>query len=214
MSQQRDHESGFTLLEVLLALTLTAIISVLVLEGVGATRLAWDRLRTASPSEELEFSAQRLRELLRKARPVFISDVPNGPGRLLFDGSSGELTFVSLSEGYALSGGLVRLRIEHARVAKGSKETLNIGLRADVFRARLLNKTEDAPISLFRNLSSFGLRYYGQSERGQQDQWHDNWLGKRVLPKVIEAKMVYKIGDQLKEMSILTPVDLATEGYD
>ena len=102
-------QAGFTLVELLVALTFTAAISGFIIAGFqlvrGTSAIAYAR----ENAEEVDAAAMQLRGLFARAMPATTIDDGDRSARLLFDGRTDTVTFVTLSEATAFQGGLMRV---------------------------------------------------------------------------------------------------------
>jgi len=211
MAARDVPESGFTLLELLVAMALAAIISAILLNGISSTHRLWTHVQRFHVAEEIETGAQRLREMLSTARVAYVADATDRPARLLFDGRPDELTFVTLSEGYAFQGGLMRVRLSQAP-STDEPNGRSVLLHTAVFRANAAAMTDVPPPSVFRSIISFQLRYFGRANPGEPLKWRSDWLGKKYLPRLIEAQLTFRDGAQVREIEL--PVELRHAAQD
>ena len=121
----RDDQAGFTLVELLVALALTAAIANFIVGGFQLVRRAAAITYDRESAEEVDAAATQLRGLLARTTPVTTIDDADSIARLVFEGRTDAITFVALSEATAFQGGLMRVRLS-CRAAGGS-----IGNRKD-----------------------------------------------------------------------------------
>ena len=185
----RDDQAGFTLVELLVALALTAAIASFIIGGFHLVRRAsaitYDRERT----EEVDAAAMKLRGLLATTMRVQTIDEADHIARLAFEGRTDAVTFVTLSEATAFQGGLMRVRVSWQDRPPLPGHPAALVLRTSVFRAdpRLVRESE--PVVLFRDVVRFSLQYFGAPELGEPPQWQSEWIGRDRIPFVIFAQL-------------------------
>jgi prepilin-type N-terminal cleavage/methylation domain-containing protein len=167
----KHGEAGFTLIEVVIALALSAFVGVILLYGVRLATFGLDRHTKAA--ERLD-ALQALDELLRRTlgAAVLIPRVAGGE----FAGKPDAVEFVAAAE----DGGAGLYRV-----------TLGLdGARSLVLRRRLATPTGDpreAVSVLAPRLRSFRLAYFGVDTANAMPAWHDSWQQLNVLPLMVRA---------------------------
>jgi general secretion pathway protein J len=178
----RDNQAGFTLVELLVALALTAAIASFIIAGFqlvrGASAIAYAR----ESADEVDAAAMQLRGLLARTMPATTIDEVDRNARLHFDGRTDTVTFVTLSEATAFQGGLMRVHLSWQDRPPLPGHPAALVVRAAVFRANSRLIVESAPVVLFRDVVGFSLRYFGAPEPGKPPRWHAEWLGRDQMP--------------------------------
>jgi general secretion pathway protein J len=162
--------AGFTLIEVLVALALSAFVSVILLHGVSLATFGLDRHTKAA--ERLD-ARQSLEELLRRTlgSAVLIPRIAGGE----FAGKPEAVEFVAAAEDGA---GLYRVTL-------GLDST-----RSLILRRRLATPTgnpREAASVLAARLRIFRLAYFGVDAANATPSWHDSWQQLNVLPLMVRA---------------------------
>ena len=161
---------GFTLVEVLVALALTGIVTLLMLGALRGATLGLDRL-----SARVDTFDQRhgIAALLRRELAAAIA-AGNGPGELSgFAGEPQRLAFITTAGG--AGAGLYRIDLAYA----GGELVLT---------RRAADPTalpQEARSVLARGLVGFRLAYYGAAPPDTAPAWHDRWETARVLPRLV-----------------------------
>jgi len=178
----KDGEAGFTLVELLVALALTAAIASFVVSGFHIVRRAWVISYDRESAEEVDAAATQLHGLLAKTMPVTTIDEVDRIERLLFDGRTDTITLVTLSEATAFQGGLMRVRMSWRDRPPLPGRNAALVLHTAVFRANPRLVFESEPVVLFRDVVGFSLRYFGAPGLGKPPQWHSEWFGREQMP--------------------------------
>jgi type II secretory pathway pseudopilin PulG len=182
---------GFLLLELLVALALSAIVTLLLLNGVRISSIGLDRL--SHRADQLE-QRRSLEELLRRA---FASVAPlpvtvDGPP---FDGQKSRVSFLSLFEDSGPGLYRVDLAVEMRR-----------GKRQLVLTRRPVAAAGTPPERsiLARHVGFFRLAYFGSIAPSEGPAWHDKWRAASVPPHLV--RITVDLGDGLARPPIVIRV--------
>lgn len=172
-------QAGFTLLEVLIALALMALVT----SGLfGAASLSERARQKTSAAAALladrDGALDRLRGLIESAQPVRL---PQDDGRLLlgFEGGPAHLSFFTLQPSAGLPPDLYRVDI-HVREADG-----RFGLTASVASQARMVPPYDG--SLVNGLGAARFAYFG-ARQGGVAQWHADWPAGARAPALIRLR--------------------------
>ena len=194
-SLQRRHARGFTLVEVLVAITLTVLIAPLAIEGVRVGMGTWERLTAQSDAWEQERVMQRvLRRQIAEALPLLVSHTEMDQ-QVMFSGNRSQIEFVARLPSNVAGGGVFVHKVH--RVEDEGRS----GLVLDYwpFDAR----ESDAPtegevrrIVLSDSVGSIEFGFYGVRRVREKADWHDQWSSQQVLPKRISLRIGWEGGQK------------------
>jgi general secretion pathway protein J len=205
----RDDQAGFTLVELLVALALTAAIASFIIGGFHLVRRAstvtYDRERT----EEVDAAAMKLRGLLATTMQVQMIDEVDRIARLAFEGRTDTVTFVTLSEATAFQGGPMRVRLSWQDRPPLPAHPAVLVLRAAVFRADPRFVFDSEPVVLFRDVVRFSLQYFGAPGLGEPPQWHSEWIGRDRIPLAMLVQLDLADVSGTRRLVLLTTLRLA-----
>lgn len=202
----RSHEAGFTLLEVLLALALTAMLMSMLTAGVYGVMRDWDDSATAlEQSLDQTVAVLQIERALQGAFPHSYQDTETQGRHVYFIGASDELAWVSsVSPGRAP--GLMAWQLGNGR--DGVHLRLAPAM-ADNPAERLLAAEERLLLENYRIL----FRYLLEDTEGAR-RWIDTWPGPEVnaLPRAVHVTLSPLTGSA-SPLEIVAPVIVHQHRY-
>lgn len=185
MSGARRAQSGFTLVELLLAMTLLAVIFGLAYGGFRAvTRASFSGEAMIERTNSLRAAHQFLRRQLSRTLPLIIEELEDE--RVMFLGERDWMRFVAPMPGYLSYGGpyVQELRLERGR------DGFDL-----VFSYAILNGYEPGdleehdPVLLMEGIRSGTFGYIGFDEEGEPGAWDDHWELPDMMPLAVTIEL-------------------------
>lgn len=176
---------GFTLLELLIALSLVALISTLLYSSLRTAAMTWERTKDRSETfEEARLVQEFLNTSLRQAVPVERGG--KHQKGLWFDGSARRLEFAGVLPLHRGVGGVYLLRLGVSGF--GAHQNLT-------FRYRLLRDAAARPHPrwqrtkvLLDGLNNVNFSYYGSRKAGSRPVWQADWHAVDHLPQLVRLR--------------------------
>lgn len=203
MSSRFETQRGFTLVELLIAMTLLAFILTLLFAGLRLGSRSWDaaELRT-DESERLRVAHGVIRNELAQASLMKWKNVVDAG--IAFSGEADVVKFVAPLP---------------VRIGEGGLYLLSIGLEKDVAGARLVMKrhapaAEDKDFSaldagettvLAEQVGKFSISYFGAESELAEAQWVEQWANPKRLPLLIKVRLSEKDGRDWPEL-VVAPI--------
>lgn len=196
-----DGSDGFTLVEVLVALSLFALLTLFLFNGVRfgnrAVAVGGSKMeRTAA----IALAEGFLRAQLARAQPLTIASAAQHPV-IAFDGEADRLDFVSLPPAYLSIGGFQWFRIAldgiepHRRLIVQWQPIDPNGGAPDAF----------GPASvLLEGVASATFSYFSAGDREHPAAWYEGWKDAPVLPDLISLRITFADGEIAPEL-VVTP---------
>jgi general secretion pathway protein J len=183
-------ERGFTLVELLVAMTVLGLISLALLGSLRFGATAWNRSDGQGGSvEQIELAETVLRRALVSAYPYLSASDPTDP-HILFAGTDSRISF--LAPAPEALGGVGFARFTIAAEPGESGVRLMIGatleLATDGVAAR-------PPSVLVKGLDRVSFAYYGTDGPEAAPAWHDSWNDRFALPGMIRISGAFPVGD-------------------
>lgn len=184
--------TGFTLLELLVALVLLGLMSTMALGGVRLGARTWE---TVTAKTEDNGRAQMVRAFLARelaqAAPVFVPD-GSGERRLAYEGDRESLIFVAPLAPHFGLGGFQRLELVVAENDFAGGKQL-ILMRRPFHRDDELDISgdEDDDIHLLLDGIAEAEFSYRESGRDEAAVWSNDWRGRDGLPALVRLRVTF-----------------------
>lgn len=203
MSGRRDPrtaEYGFTLLELLVAITLLGLLMAVLLGGLRLGARVWEtadaRLDASVRTRVVQdFIRQRLAETLPlEAVPPELAEV--GVSEPLFVGTIEAVRFASLlPENLGAGIYLMELALAESGHAEGSRSLV---LRWRPFEPdrRTAEQVEPEERVLIEDIEALELSYFGTIDPEQRSDWWQAWEGRPELPRLIRIQVRFADHDE------------------
>ena len=191
-------QRGFTLLELLVAMTLLGLIMVLLFGGLRLGTRAWESGDERSEElARLEVVQGFIRRQLSQAFPLVVS-LDRAERRISFAGRPDRLEFTTLMPTHLGVGGFHRLVLSVA--ADGAERRLV--MRRRLFQSGMEYAVEqpdaedDAETVLLDQISGAAFSYYGAMDADEEPEWRDTWEEARSPPLLVRLDVTFAEGDR------------------
>ena len=182
-SQHRDptqsKEAGFTLLELLISMTLLVFLMVLVFGGLRFGSHAWANSEArSSGTDDVRLAQTFLRHSLELAYPQFVASDPTS-AHIDFSGTDSQIAFLGPGAASTGIGSRARTRIG----TSGQRGTLEL-IVAESPELASADFESDAEV-LLSGLKSFSISYFGATRPNEPAEWRSRWENQTRLPQLI-----------------------------
>jgi general secretion pathway protein J len=199
MSRRRaSRDGGFTLLEMLVAMSLLGLVMAMIFGGLRLGLRVWETGEKRSEERAEIAVAQRfLRAVIARAHPMIRAGRRNV--RLVaFAGKPSRMEIATLLPPHLGPGGFSHVIVEIA--GEGDKRRLEIRFapisRDDDGQAELAGAEDSEPTLLIRDIERAEMSYYGARRRGEDPEWRDTWRDAEILPRLIRLRLSFSDGDR------------------
>ncbi len=187
---------GFTLVELLLAITLLSILLALAYGGLHASTQATNRGQAIlQESGRLRMAHQFVHKQINQAIPLAFSQqegqTTEGDKAEIFVGTSNSIRFVAPMPGYLGFGGPQVQQLSIVSGEHGLELVLEHALVQGFEESRL---TERAPISLIEHIASAEFSFLGRDTDGELLPWSTVWEETDTLPLAISLDIEFEEG--------------------
>lgn len=189
--------SGFTLIEVMIAMTLLGIMMVLLFSSMKICAESWQKGEDKiSEVNDVAVVYQFFQHHLSTAKPLW-NDFTNDNEEYSFQGSKQDVQFVSSFPASAKKSGLQLFKIK--MLQEGDNQYLQVSI-TPFFPVAEGDEWHTEEVTLLQHVRNFALSYYLQDDSQPEGIWQDDWLGQDMLPNLVKIKIERDDGSFWPEM--------------
>lgn len=183
------RQQGFTLLELLIAMTLLSLLMGVLYGGLNTAIQGWTRGgERLEMINTLRLTEDFLRTRLRQSRTVYRNDVASGQQRVVFEGDAEQLIWVTPMLAHLGFGGLYVLQLDwpdqHYLRLRWFPYQPGDGLEEVVIDEAHIGETV-----LLEQIEAFAIRYYGPPESGRDSEWQRRWDNPMQRPELVSLQL-------------------------
>ena len=188
---------GFTLIEVLIALTLLSIMVVLLFTSLKICADSWEKGETKITAvNEIAVVYNFFQHHLATAKPLFNTSA-TGEKSFSFQGNSQSMQFVSA---FPASAGKLGLQLfSVSLLEEDNDQFINVALVPFINLAEDENPSKEE-VTLIKHVNEFKLSYFGSEDGMTGGSWNEEWVNKTVLPSLIKINITLANGYFWPEM--------------
>lgn len=202
----RHDVAGFTLLEVLAAMVLLALLLLGVYAGVrSATHTVQAGTLKIEQLDAIRSAQQFLRRELAQALAQPIGHDDNGNG-IFFVGAADEMRFVAPLPGYL---GRLGPQLIQLKLVKGAKGKQLVASLAELPPDGSAPKPLGDPQVLVDGISDGSFSYRGVNQQGEPMDWQSDWHAPGTMPNLVTIKLALRHGRVWPMLSVPLRVNAA-----
>ena len=198
MSRRHLQQTGFTLLELLIAMTLLGMILVLLFGGLRLGVRSWDASqRQVDTLNSVRSVENFLRREMSLAYPYLWKNAPGQ--RVAFLGERNKLSFVAQLPSRVGGGGLNVISVELEQREKLRRivwRHLPVSTQMQDFTALAETPEMVLVASELEGVEDLWLTYFGQENESAAPRWMDRWENSTRLPMLIRVQVRLSKGTQ------------------
>lgn len=194
------HQSGFTLLELLIAMTLLGLILVMVYSGLRLGMRGWDAgEQRADAMNEMRLVQDFLRRQFEQSALVYWDD-PTGGRKVPFAGELQSLTLVTPMLAHLGLGGLYMVHFDIVNdQGTGRLQMRWYPYRPDGSGVEVVDET-----TLVSEVSGLQWSYFGFTETNREPQWHEEWRDVSWRPLLVRLSLSVQ-GERWPDLVVKLP---------
>ena len=188
---------GFTLIEVLIALTLLSIMVILLFTSLKICADSWEKGENKiNTVNEIAVVYNFFQHHLTTAKPLF-NNTATGEKSFSFQGKSQSMQFVSA---FPASAGKLGMQLFSVNLLEEDNEqSINVALVPFISLTVDKEPSKDE-VTLIEHVSEFKLSYFGSEDGITEGSWSEEWVDKAILPNLVKINILLTNGYFWPEM--------------
>jgi general secretion pathway protein J len=180
------RQSGFTLIEIIVAMTLISLIMMLIYSGINSSRRLVEKgEKRITATNEVRVVQELLRRQISRALPLAFKQNDDGEF-ILFEGDRDHILYVAPMPGYLGTGGPHVQLVQLVNDAGGKTLQFKHWLLSDAFDPKtFLHDQEQEPVILLEHLKSGEFSFVGLDEEGEVTDWQGQWQEAGKAPLMV-----------------------------
>jgi len=185
------NQTGFTLLELLIAMALMGLVLVMLYGSLRLGMRSWDvGEQRAESVNEVRLIEDFIRRQLRQSMTVYREDSEQGQV-VVFEGEADRLTFVAPMLNYLGLGGLYVIQFDVVQDQGTDRLRMRWSPYRPIVESALQSKETPAPEEtiLVEGVSDLQWEYFGVLEDEQEPQWYERWQSVEQRPQLVRLNL-------------------------
>jgi general secretion pathway protein J len=196
----RPQDAGFTLVEMLVALALIGLLTAALFGGLRFAARATDRATAATDhAAALALAYGFLQAQLGNAQPYPATADPKNQ-QIIFDGTPDQIDVITTAPSRLALGGFFHLHLAATNI-RGQLH-LFAAWGEPPRRDDAAPETPLEPTVLLDNLKTVVFAFFGTTDPELPGEWHGQWQGVTVLPKMIRLRVEFADGWQAPDLIV------------
>ena len=178
--------NGFTLIEVLIAMTLLSMMVVLLFSSLKICADSWEKGESKiTEVNEIAVVYNFFQRHLSEVKPLW-NDLSEEEKTFSFQGKAQSLQFVSAFPASAGRSGLQLFYIELQE--EDNEQVIKVTL-TPFFPVAEGEEWHKEEVSLIKHVSDFNLAYFGSDDEESEATWRNEWLDKGAQPRLVKISI-------------------------
>jgi len=188
-----SKDVGFTLIEVLIGMSLLSIMMLLIFSSLRISVRNWDageeRILEVSETASVQNFFQRYLTAVKPLQDDFSEDET----KFSFQGDNSSLSFVASLPASAGRQGLQVFTLKLKKYAEDEDLVVSI---VPFFPLADGEEWQNEEVTLAEKISVFKLSYFGilEEDESEDSLWHDEWLEQNKLPSLVRVEIEFENG--------------------
>jgi len=207
------HLHGFTLIEVLIAMTLLSIMVVLLFSSLKICADSWEKGESKiTDVNEVAVVYNFFQRHLSEAKPLWNDLSSEEEERTFsFQGKAQSLQFISAFPASAGRSGLQLFSLDLQE--EDNDQVIKVTI-TPFFPVAEGSEWHKEDVTLIKHVNDFSLAYFGSDDGVSEGSWEEEWLDKEVLPRLVKINIKLENGIFWPEMIIDLKITGTTNNTD
>lgn len=207
-SKIHQRQAGFTLLEIIVVMTMLSLIMVMIYGGIQSSRkISAKGLKRINASNEIRVVSELIRRQVSRILPMAFKQVDDE--FVIFEGDANHIMYVSPMPGYLGNGGPHVQLIEIVNGKGGKILQFSHWLMSDSLEEDAFDNSDQEPVVLLENIQDAEFSFVKLDEEGELGDWENQWDEPETTPLMV--KLDVDMGDralmQWPEMEVTLMLD-------
>jgi general secretion pathway protein J len=182
------QQAGFTLLEIIVVMTMLSLIMVMIYGGIQSSRKISEKgLKRINATNEIRVVQELVRRQISRILPMAFKEEDNT--FVIFEGDESHIMFVSPMPGYLGKGGphvqLIEIvNAKGGKILQFSHWLLNDSLDEDSFE-----DSDQEPVVLLENIRDAEFSFIKLDEEGEPGDWEYDWEETENTPLMVRLEV-------------------------
>ncbi len=184
----KKTQSGFTLLEIIVVLTMLSLIMVMVYEGIQISRKMSEKgINRINATNEVRVVQELMRRQISRILPIAFKEEDGT--FVIFEGDDEHIMYVSPMPGYLGNGGPHVQLIEIVNAKGGKILQFSHWLLNDSLDEESFEGSDQEPVILLENIRSAEFSFVKLNEEGELGEWESDWEEIQNTPLMIRLNI-------------------------
>ena len=192
----RSVEAGFTLLELLVAATLLALLMAILFGGLRTGSRVWEAgEQRGAAIARLQAAQGFLRRQISELYPLRLTAEAGDPAAVAFVGEEATLAFSGLLPAHFDIGGFQTIRVGTVEDDAGR----HLGVEwfpYDPDGEMQTDLPDEQRVHLIENIDSVRFSYFGTDDPQDAPTWADEWTDRESSPLLVRLEVAFEDGDR------------------
>ena len=191
---------GFTLIEVLIAMTLLSIMVVLLFSSLKICADSWEKGESKiTDVNEIAVVYNFFQRHLSVAKPLWNDLSDEQEKTFSFQGKAQSLQFISTFPASAGRSGLQLFSLDLQE--EDNEQVIKVAI-TPFFPVTEGEEWHKEEVTLIKRVNDFTMAYFGSDDGESEGSWQEQWLDKEVLPRLVKINIELENGIFWPEMII------------
>lgn len=184
----QKNQAGFTLLEIIVVMTMLSLIMVMIYGGIQTSRkISQKGLKRINATNEIRVVSELIRRQVSRILPMAFKQ--EDEAFVIFEGDDRHIMYVSPMPGYLGNGGPHVQLIEivngkGGKILQFSHWLLNDSLEEDAFES-----SDQEPVVLLENIRDAEFSFVKLDEEGELGDWENQWEETETTPLMVKLEV-------------------------
>jgi len=202
------QQAGFTLIEIIVVMTMLSLIMVMIYGGIQTSRkMAEKGLKRIDATNEVRVVQELVRRQISRILPMAFKEEDNT--FVIFEGDAEHIMYVSPMPGYLGNGGPHVQLIEIVNAKGGKILQFSHWLLNDTLEEGSFDDSDQEPVVLLENIRDAEFSFVKLDEEGELGEWENDWEDSENTPLMVrlDVKMSDRALMQWPEMQVALMLD-------